>query len=66
MPDIVDHKEYLRDAAANLRRLSAQHGDGGNPEISRKLADVAAALEIQADEVELGTPKPSLLIKAEH
>jgi hypothetical protein len=57
---------YLRTTAADFRRLSERHSVGGNPEVSRKLAAVAAGLEIAADEVDPGAPKPSLLIKTEH
>ena len=48
MPDIRD-RDHLRAMAADMRRLAAQHAEGGNPEISKKLTTVAAALEVKAD-----------------
>jgi hypothetical protein len=53
MPDKRAYRLKLRDAAANFRRLSEQHGEGGNPEISRKLANVADALDAEAKDIEV-------------
>jgi hypothetical protein len=52
MRDIRDHRLRL---AATLRRRSKQHSDAGNPEISRKLADVATALDAKANQFEPGS-----------
>jgi hypothetical protein len=51
MADIRVYRLHLRNSAANLRRLADRHSDGGNPEISRKLADVVAGLEAEADDL---------------
>jgi hypothetical protein len=40
----------LRTAAADFRRLAEKHDEAGNHGISRKLTDVAAGLESEADE----------------
>ena len=56
MADIRAYRLHLRNSAANLRRLADRHSDGGNPEISRKLADVAAGLEAEADDLLDGAP----------
>jgi hypothetical protein len=57
MADIRAYRLHLRNSAANLRRLSEQHGDGGNPEISRKLANVAAALDAEANDLDAPEPR---------
>ncbi len=40
----------LRTAAADFRRLAERHDEVGNHAISRKLTDVAADLESEADD----------------
>jgi hypothetical protein len=58
MRDMRAYGQHLRLAAADFRRLSDNHGEAGNPEISRKLAAVAVALDAEADELE---PSPAAL-----
>jgi len=45
---------YLREKAAQLRRLSAEHEAAGNAPIARKLAEVASELEARAAALETG------------
>lgn len=48
MPENSDHREYLREKATLMRRLSREHAAADNPLIAAKLAEVAAVLEATA------------------
>jgi len=52
MPDINQEAKALRDRAAQMRALSQQHADAGNPQIAAKLAALADELEAKAAEIE--------------
>jgi hypothetical protein len=48
MPENCDHREYLREKATLMRRLSREHAAADNTLIAAKLAEVAAVLAARA------------------
>lgn len=49
MAAALDQITFLREKAAQLRRLSAEHDAAGNAPIARKLAEVAHEFEARAN-----------------
>jgi hypothetical protein len=48
MPENCDHREYLREKATLMRRLSPEHAAADNTLIAAKLAAVAAVSAARA------------------
>jgi hypothetical protein len=57
MPDNSDHREYLREKATLMRRLSREHAAADNPLMAAKFAEIAAVLEARATTLERSPPR---------
>jgi hypothetical protein len=51
VPNTDNNAKYLRERAANFRRLAEDHGNAGNQHIADKLNEVADDFEGQAAEL---------------